>query len=106
MKTTLFVLFVLGAAAALAQNASVLPNQVQMVQMPDHPQHAEQRAMACERSLLGAGAETYTTARGERPLWEFGSVSKQPSLGEIARAYRKGKVTAKKAGRVFEKQGS
>ena len=104
MKTALFVLLMLCATAALAQSGSVLPNQVQMVQIPDHPQHAAQHAMACESPLVGGGAET--TAQGERPLWEFGPVSEQPSLGEIARAYRKGKVTAKKAGRVFEKQGS
>src|SRR5215472_9313476 len=106
MKARFLVFLVLCAAAALAQNAPVLPNQVQMVQVPDHPQHAEQHAMACERPLVGAGPETYTTAQGERPLWEFGPVSEEPSLGEIARAYGKGKLTAKKAGRVFEKQGS
>jgi hypothetical protein len=105
MKTTLLLLFILCAAAAFAQTAPVLSNQVQIVQIPDHPAHAEQHPLACERPLVGGGPETYTMAHGERPLWEFGPVSEEPSLGDIARAYRKEKLTAKKAGFVFEKQG-
>lgn len=106
MKITLLVLVILCAAVAFSQTAPVLRNPVQIVEVPDHPQHAEQHALAYERPLVGGGSETYTTAHGERPLWEFGPVSKQPSLGEVARAYHKGKATAKKAEIVFEKQGS
>src|ERR1700751_3601957 len=105
MKTISLVLFSLCAVTAFGQTASVLPNQPVIVELPDHPLHAEQHAMACEHPLVGGGPETYTTAHGERPLWEFGPVSEQPSLGDVARAYRKEKATAKKAGRVFEKQG-
>lgn len=105
MKTTLFVLFIFCAAAALGQVGS-LSSQAQPLQLPDHAQHASQHAMATEQPLVGGGSDTYTVAHGERPLWEFGPVSQQPSLGDVARAYRKEKLTAKKAEIVFEKQGS
>jgi hypothetical protein len=106
MKTTFVVFFVLFAAAAFAQTAAVLPNQVQMVVMPEHPLHAEQHDMAAERPLVGGGGYSY--AQGERPLWEFGPVSQPVPLGDIARAYRKEKeqTHAPKAGVTFEKQGS
>lgn len=105
MKTTLLILIVLCAATALGQIAPVIPSQVSVVQIPDHPQHAEQHAMATERSLVGGGLETYTYAHGERPLWEFGPVSEPVPLGDVARAYRQEKLTSKKAQLIFEKQG-
>ncbi len=111
MKTTfviLFVLFVLLAATAFAQTGSVLPNQVQIVELPDHPLHAGPHAMAAEQPIVGGTSDTYTYAQGERPLWEFGPVSQPLPLGDVARAYRKQKeqANAPKAGFVFEKQGS
>ena len=106
MKITFFLLFLLCTAAAFGQSASVISNNPQMVVVPDHPQHAEQHAMATEHSLVGGGAGTYTYAQGERPLWEFGPVSEPTPLGDVARAYRKEKAAAKKAGIVLEKQGS
>jgi hypothetical protein len=108
MKITLFVLFVFISctAAAFGQGgASVLSNQPQIVQSPSHPLHAEIHPMATESPLVGGGSYTY--AEGERPLWEFGPVSAPPTpLGDVARAYRKEKLAAKKAEIVFEKQGS
>ena len=62
--------------------------------------------MASERPLVGGAPDAYAYAHGERPLWEFGPVSQPVSLGDVARACRKEKATAKKAERVFEKQGS
>jgi hypothetical protein len=106
MKITLFLLFSLCTAAAFGQTASVLPNNPQMIVVPDHPQHAEQHAMATEHYLVGGGPGTITYAQGERPLWEFGPVSEPTPLGDVARAYRKEKASAKKAGIVLEKQGS
>ncbi len=107
MKITLFVLFILCAAAAFGQTAAVLPNQPQIVEVPDHPLHAELHALATEHPLVGGGPEAYTYAKGERPLWEFGPVLPPPTpLGDVARAYRKEKQAAKKAEIVFEKQGS
>jgi len=106
MKITLFVLFILCAAAAFAQMAPVMTNQSQIVEFPEHPQHAAPHAMAKEQPIVGGSSDTYTVEHGERPLWEFGPVSEKPSLGDVARAYRKEKMSAKKAEFVFEKQGS
>ncbi len=92
MKTTLFVLFIFCSAAAFGQ-AAVLSNQPQVVQSPSHPLHAETHPMATESPLVGGGGYTY--AQGERPLWEFGPVSQPTPLGDVARAYRKEKLTAK-----------
>jgi hypothetical protein len=104
MKIALSVLFILVAAAAFGQVSGAISAQTQMLQLPDHPQHADQHALATEQSLLGSGS--VTTAHGERPLWEFGSASAPQPLGDVARALRKEKLTVRKADRVFEKQGS
>ncbi len=107
MKITLVVLFILCAAAAFGQSAPVLPNQVSITEIPDHPLHAELHPMASERPLVGGASDTYSYAQGERPLWEFGPVSAPPTpLGDVARAYRKEKLATKKAEKVLEKQGS
>jgi hypothetical protein len=107
MKITLFVLFIACASVAWGQlGAGVLSNQAQILQLPEHPEHATVHAMAPEQSLVGGSPSTYTYAQGERPLWEFGPVSDPVPLGDVARAYRKEKLTAKKAEIIFEKQGS
>lgn len=104
MKTTLILLFTLCAASAFGQLAGALPSQAVVIQIPDHPQHADQHALATEQSLVGGGSYTY--AQGERPLWEFGPVSQPTPLGDVARAFRKEKLETRKATIVFEKQGS
>jgi len=106
MKITLFMLFILFAATAFGQAAgSGVSSQAQMVEIPDHPQHADLHAMASEHSLVGGGGYSY--AQGERPLWEFGPVLPPPTpLGDVARAFLKENLAAKKAEIVFEKQGS
>ena len=107
MKTLVIASVLLCSAAAFGQlAASSLPSQAAPLQMADHPQHASYANMASETLLVGGTADTYTYARGERPLWEFGPVSQPVPLGDVARAYRKEKVTVKKADRVVEKQGS
>jgi hypothetical protein len=108
MKITfVVVLFILCTAAAFAQTAPVLSNTVSILTVPDHPEHAELHPMASERPLVGGASDTYTYAQGERPLWEFGPVSAPPTpLGDVARAFRKEKLAAKKAEKVLEKQGS
>jgi hypothetical protein len=105
MKTLLGFLF-LGAVAAFGQTAPSLSSQVTPIQMSDHPQHATYNRMASESPLVGAGPDTYSYAQGELPLWELGPLSQPVPLGDVARAYRKERQTAKKAGIVFEKQGS
>jgi len=105
MKPFLVLAVILCSVAAFGQAAS-LSSQAVPIQMADHPQHASLTPMACERPLVGGAPDTYVYAQGERPLWEFGPVSEPVPLGDVARAYRKEKVTAKKAERIFEKQGS
>ena len=106
MKITFFVLFLLCTAAAFGQTgAAVLSNQPQVIWQTSHPLHADVHSMATEIPVVGGGA--VTTAQGERPLWEFGSPYPEPApLGDVARAYRKEKLAARKAEKVFEKQGS
>lgn len=106
MKITLSLLFLLVTASAFGQTASVVSSEAHMTQIPDHPQHAEQHALACEHSLVGGGGVTY--AQGDRPLWEFGPSTQQPPtpLGDVARTVRKEKLAVKKAEIVLEKQGS
>ena len=107
MKITLTILFLLCTVAAFGQAAGSISSQVSIVEIPDHPAHAELREMAQERPLVGGSCNTYTYAQGERPLWEFGPVAPPPTpLGDIARAYRKEKLAVKRAEIVFEKQGS
>ena len=106
MKTTLVVLFIFCTAAAFGQIAGAISSQAQVLELPEHPQHAELHEMAQERPLVGGGPGAYTYAQGERPLWEFGPVSVPTPLGDVARAYRKEKLAAKKAEIILEKQGS
>ena len=107
MKNTLLVvMIVFVASACFGQAAASVSAQPQIIQMTSHPMHADQHAMASEQSLVGGGPGTYSYAQGERPLWEFGPVSEPVPLGDVARAVRKEKLTAKKAEFVFEKQGS
>lgn len=105
MKTTLCLLFLFCAAAAVSQTVS---NQAQVLELPDHPQHASAHPLATEQPLVGGGsADTYTYAQGERPLWEFSGMVPPPMpLGDVARAFRKEKLAVKKAEKVLEKQGS
>jgi hypothetical protein len=97
MKTTLFVLCLLCATAALGQSVggSVLSNEVQVLRLPDHSQHAAQQPMAQEQNLRENFSYTY--AQGERPLWELAPVSHEVPLGDVARMLRKEHFAAKKA---------
>jgi hypothetical protein len=103
MKTlfALFALLFLCATASFGQvGASALSNQAQMLQMTDNPRHADQHAMAQEQNLLEHS--DYSSAHGERPLWEFGPISQPVPLGDTARAQRKEHAAMKKARVVFE----
>ena len=107
MKNTLLVvMIVFVGSACFGQAAASVSAQPQVIVMTSHPMHADQHAMASEQSLVGGGPGTYSYAQGERPLWEFGPVSEPVPLGDVARAVRKEKLSAKKAEFVLEKQGS
>ena len=104
MKTLLTTFFVLCAAAAFGQSAPVMSSEISKFSMTEHSAHADYHDMGTEHSLFDRGGFSY--AQGERPLWEFGPVSTPTPLGDVARAYRKEKETAKKAEIKLEKQGS
>lgn len=106
MKITILVLFIFCALAAFGQNAPILQNQPSITQFYEHPEHAGPHAMAVENPIAGGSSDAYSYAKGEQPLWQFGPMSVPTPLGDVARAYRKEKETAKKAEFVFEKQGS
>lgn len=105
MKKLLFAIVFLGATAAFGQAGSI-SSQATPIQFSEHPQHASITAMACEHTLVGGTADNYNYAHGERPLCEFGPVTEPTPLGDVARAFRKQKLAAKRAEIVFEKQGS
>jgi hypothetical protein len=102
MKTTFVVLAMFVLCSAAFGQISGSATNVQQLEIGDNPRHADYHPMGNETSLLGGN---YSYAQGERPLWEFGPVSQPVPLGDIARAYRKEKLVAKKAEIVFEKQG-
>ena len=56
--------------------------------------------MGEEANLLGSSAYSY--AKGEQPLWEFGTDRHDTPLGDVARAFRKGRVLDKKATKVSQ----
>jgi|307.fasta_scaffold1011063_1 hypothetical protein len=97
MKTTFFLFCVTLSSLAWGQTigVSVLSGQPQPLHQSSHPEHASQASLASQQSLLGAGA--YTSAKGERPLWEVAPPIQQKPLGDTARAVKKERKTAKKA---------
>jgi hypothetical protein len=103
MKTTLFLLVVFAATAAFGQGVggTALSNEVQVLQIPGHPQHASQQPMAQEQNLFEHFGYFY--AEGERPLWEFGKTTQAMPLGDVARMYRQEHLDAKKADIVWNK---
>lgn len=103
MKTVFCLFCVFFASAAFGQNvagASVLSNEPFRITVPEHPQHASQKTMLAEQSLLHAS--TFTAAHGERPLWEVAPVKEEVPLGDVARAYRKEHNIEKRSATVVE----
>jgi len=104
---TWLVLCLACATAAFGQSVAggstglaAVSSEPQPIQMMTHPQHAAEKPMASEQSLLGNS--TYSYARGERPLWEVAPVVKVTPLGDSARDLRKEHLAVKKASKVFE----
>jgi hypothetical protein len=98
MKTAVFVLcflcttFALGQSGVGSAGAAVMGSSVQM---ESHPEHASQRPIAQDQSLLEHSNFYY--AQGERPLWEVQPLAHHVPLGDIARMLREEHATAKKA---------
>jgi hypothetical protein len=110
MKIKLVVVFIpallIFCSPAHAQTAGgLLSNSPVILELPSHPELAQLHDMAPEHELVGQGPNTYSYAQGEQPLWEFGHPYEAVPLGDVARAYRQQKLTAKKAQIVLEEQG-
>lgn len=103
MNKILFAAFFLCSSAAFGQ--AVLSHDVQPLEFQDHPHRAEFTHQAKEAQLVGNGFDGISSERGEQPLWEFGPVKEEPSLGQVAREFRRQKMYARKASVVFEKEG-
>jgi len=104
MKTMLFALCFLGAAAAFGQSVgAALSAEPLILQLPSHPAQAMPHAMGEERNLLGTSYST--SAQGELPLWEIAPLSRTTPLGDVARAYKKEHALVKKADKLWSKQG-
>ena len=107
MKTALLVLCLVGTTAAFGQHvAGGASSQPQPYQLPGHPAHAAEHALAAEHYIL---ADTnYFSVQGDR--WTFdlphaptqSSTSSTQSLGEAARILREGHAKMAKARVVFE----
>ena len=106
MKITILILILFCFCALAAFGQAGISSQPIVAQFAEHPQHAAVTPMAAEQPIVGGAPDNYSYAHGERPLWEFGPVSEPVPLGDVARAYRRDKATAKKAEIVLEKQGS
>jgi hypothetical protein len=102
MKTMLFVLCFFCATAAFGQAAgagALLNNEPVMVQFTSHAGHAAHQPMGAEQNLLEPSS--FTSAHGERPLWEFAVPSQATPLGDSARDLKKAHEGAKKADIVW-----
>jgi hypothetical protein len=95
------LLFLLCASAAFSQTATVLSSVPQPLEMADHAAHASQHAMGQETTLLETSV--YSSAKGEVPLSELGSIKYETPLGDVARAYRKEHAAIPKAVKVLDK---
>ena len=92
MKTAFLVLLLFVAAAAFGQG--YISSQVSPYRPPDHPEHASIHALADERAVISGS--TYTSAQGEKPMWEFQQAPQVP-LGDVARILKEEHAKLKKA---------
>jgi hypothetical protein len=88
------------ATHAFGQLGAVLSSEPQRIEVPSHEQHAEQRNMGEERSLLMT--TNNIQAHGERPLWELAPVKIETPLGDSARMLKKQHANTRKADIVWE----
>ena len=104
MKKTLFVLCLLSASAAFAQNQYnpySLNTQPTIPQFQTHDAHAGYVPMLSERSILASSS--YASAQGDRPASDFPQ-AEAVSLGAVAREIRKQHAQVKKSHVVWINQ--
>lgn len=98
MKTTGLLCLLLFSSLTWGQSLgpSVVNGQPQPLHLSGNPQHASAAPLAEQRSLLGSNG--YSSAKGERPLWEVAPPPRPATpLADTARAMRKQHELAKKA---------
>jgi hypothetical protein len=103
MKTTGLLCFLLFASLTWGQSIapSVVNGQPQPLQLTGNPQHAGAAPLAEQKNLLGSN--TYSSAKGERPLWEVAPPPRPTTpLADTARVLRKQHEVAKKAVFILE----
>jgi len=89
MKKILFVLCLLSASAAFAQNQyspNSINSQVSIPQFQTHDAHASYAPMSQERNILSSSS--YASAQGDRPASDFPQ-AEAVSLGDAARELKK-----------------
>ncbi len=101
MKTMLFVLCFFCATAAFGQTvgAGAVSAEPVITEFRSHAGRASQQPMGTEQNLLGQSG--FTSAHGERPLWEVATPSQVTPLGDSARVLKKAHEAAKKADIVW-----
>jgi len=102
MKLVIGVLFLVCAVSAFGQTAGYISGQVAPIRMAENPQHASVHEMAHEESLLSSCTSPYHYEQGEQPVWQFGELPRTTPLGDVARAVRRERLTAKRAEVVWE----
>ena len=103
MRTAVLALCLLSAVAAFGQVAgggTILSNQPQVMRMGSHSEHASAQSLGREQSLLSKSGFAY--GKGERPLWEVGTVPTSVPMGDVARTLRKEHESAPKAVVIWE----
>jgi hypothetical protein len=100
MKAILIAVCLLAATAAYGQVSGVLSSEPQLIQPVSHPQRAVHQSMSAEQNLLIPS--NYLFARGEQPLWEFGSIRESVPLGDVARNFWEEHQKARKATKTWQ----
>jgi hypothetical protein len=103
MKLVIGVFFLLCAVSAFGQgSAGYISSQAMPTHFQENPLHASNHDMAAEQSLVSWGRDPYHYEQGEQPVWQFGQLPTTKPLGDVARAVRKERLTAKRAEFVWE----
>lgn len=104
MRATFLVLCLLCATAAFGQSSAgggaVLSNEPQSIGFISHAQRATTQQLGQTQNLLGDSS--FTSAQGERPLWEVMPAPDAKPLGDTARLLKKQHENAKKAEIVWD----
>jgi hypothetical protein len=103
LKIILLTVCILSTAVAFGQAAAgtnAISSQPVVYRGPTHPQQASSKPMAQQQTLLGQGG--YTSATGERPLWEFAPAPHYTPLGDLARSAKKDREPGQHSSTVWE----